>query len=162
MEKPRRKLVPRDDRITINHEFASVEEFVQEYVSNLSRTGAFIKTRDPLDVGTKVNLRFTVIMDDMETIEGIGEVVRVQARPAGMGVVFITLTSHSQGLIEKLIVRRRSPRPGAARAQTLPGLGTEAIGPARRKPRAAASAKPPPPPPPPSGAAQRGPHTKKR
>ena len=155
--KARRKLVPRDDRITINHEFASVEEFVQEYVSNLSRTGAFIKTRYPLDVGTKVNLRFTVIMDDIETIEGIGEVVRVQARPAGMGVVFVSLTSHSQGLIEKLIVRRRNPAP-PTRVQTLPGLGTEAIPPARTKSRAAVVAKPPPVP----ADARRGPHTKKR
>ena len=29
-------------------------------------------------IGTKVNLRFTVIMDDIETIEGVGEVVRVE------------------------------------------------------------------------------------
>jgi uncharacterized protein (TIGR02266 family) len=162
MEKPRRKLVPRDDRITINHEFASVEEFVQEYVSNISRTGAFIKTRHPLDVGTKVNLRFTVIMDDVETIEGIGEIVRVQARPAGMGVVFVTLTSHSQDLIQKLIVRRRSPR-SSARGDTLPGLGTQAIAPAPRaaRPKAVVVSSKPPPSPPDAGRGA-GPHTRKR
>src|SRR5262245_56282817 len=99
MSKATRKLVPRDDRVTINHEFASVDEFVSEYVTNISRTGVFIKTRAPLDVGTKVNLKFTVIMDDLETIEGIGEVVRVQSNPAGMGVVFVTLTTHTHDLI---------------------------------------------------------------
>jgi hypothetical protein len=111
MAKPTRKLVPRDDRITINHEFASVDEFIAEYVSNISRSGVFIRTKGPpLAVGTKVNLKFTVIMDELETIEGIGEVVRVQEQPRGMGVVFVTLTSHSQTLIGKLITARRKGR----------------------------------------------------
>jgi uncharacterized protein (TIGR02266 family) len=142
MSKPGRKLVPRDDRVTINHEFASVEEFISEYVTNISRSGVFIKTKHPLDVGTKVNLKFTVIMDDLETIEGIGEVVRVSAHPAGMGVVFVTLTAHSQDLIHKLITRRRAPR-----SQTVPGLGA-ARAPAPAPPpassRSSASSKPPP------------------
>ena len=140
MPKATRKLVPRDDRVTINHEFASVDEFIAEYVSNISRSGAFIKTRQPLDVGTKVNLRFTVIMDDVETIEGIGEIVRVQTSPPGMGVVFVTLTSHSQDLILKLITRRRS-----SRSTTLPGIGGEAVEPAPR--RRGSKTLPPPPPP---------------
>jgi hypothetical protein len=50
-----------------------------------------------------VNLRFTVIMDDIETIEGTGEVVRVEQEPAGMGVVFRELTSYSKNLIDKLL-----------------------------------------------------------
>ena len=98
--------VPREERITINHEFASVDQFITEYVTNISRSGVFIRSKDPLPVGTKVNLRFTVIMDDIETIEGLGEVVRVSHRPAGMGVAFVELTSYSQRLIEKLITRR--------------------------------------------------------
>jgi hypothetical protein len=102
-----RKLVARDDRVTVNHEFSSVDEFIAEYVTNVSRSGAFIKRAEPLPLGTKVNLKFTVILDDVETIEGVGEVVRVQDDPPGMGVVFVELTSHSQDLIAKLITRRR-------------------------------------------------------
>jgi hypothetical protein len=135
MAKATRKLVPRDDRVTINHEFASVEAFISEYVTNISRSGVFIKTKHPLDVGTKVNLRFTVIMDDLETIEGIGEVVRVSASPPGMGVVFVTLTALSQDLIHKLITRRRS------RASTIPGMGAQ---PAASRPAPAAPPKPAP------------------
>ena len=44
-----------------------------------------------------MNLRFTVIMDDIETIEGVGEVVRVDEGPAGMGVVFRELSSVLEG-----------------------------------------------------------------
>ena len=93
----------RDERVTINKEFESYDAFINEYVTNISRTGVFIRSKTPLAVGTKVNLRFTVIMDDIETIEGIGEVVRVHEDPAGMGVVFTELSSYSQGLIDKLL-----------------------------------------------------------
>lgn len=99
--------VPREQRVSINHEFASVDQFITEYVTNISRSGVFIRSKDPLPPGTKVNLRFTVIMDEIETIEGIGEVVRVSQNPPGMGVAFVELTSFSQRLIEKLITRRK-------------------------------------------------------
>ena len=92
-----------DERVTINKEFESFDAFIQEYVTNISRTGVFIKSQQPLPIGTRVNLRFTVIMDDIETIEGVGEVVRVHDDPPGMGVVFTELSSYSQGLIEKLL-----------------------------------------------------------
>jgi len=97
--------VPREDRVTINHEFDSVEQFITEYVTNISRSGVFIRSKDPLPPGTRVNLRFTVIMDEIETVEGIGEVVRVSQDPAGMGVAFVELSSYSQRLIERLLRR---------------------------------------------------------
>ena len=99
MDDQRRK----DERVTINKEFESFDAFINEYVTNISRTGVFIKSKQPLPVGTRVNLRFTVIMDDIETIEGTGEVVRVETDPAGMGVVFRELTNYSQNLIDKLL-----------------------------------------------------------
>lgn len=96
-------------RRTINHDFASVDAFIDEYVMNISRSGIFIRSDDPLPVGTKVNLRFTVILDELETIEGIGQVTRVvsgSGHPTGMGVVFIELTQVSKELIERILVRR--------------------------------------------------------
>jgi len=93
------------ERVTINMEFESFDAFINEYVTNISRSGAFIRSKNPLPVGTPVNLKFTVIMDDIETIEGAGEVVRVEADPPGMGVVFTHLTAFSQQLIERLLTR---------------------------------------------------------
>ena len=98
----------RDERITINKEFESFDAFIHEYVTNISRSGVFVKSKKPLPIGTRVNLKFTVIMDDIETIEGVGEVVRVQNDPPGIGVVFTSLTTHSAGLIESLLVQRRT------------------------------------------------------
>ena len=93
----------RDERVTINKEFESYDAFINEYVTNISRTGVFVRSKTPLPVGTKVNLRFTVIMDDIETVEGLGEVVRVDDDPPGMGVVFTDLSTYSKGLIDKLL-----------------------------------------------------------
>jgi Tfp pilus assembly protein PilZ len=100
----------KEDRVTINKEFESYDAFINEYVTNISRTGVFIRSKTPLAIGTKVNLTFTVIMDDIETIEGIGEVVRVHNDPAGMGVVFTELSSYSKTLIEKLLTGQRPTR----------------------------------------------------
>ena len=65
MAKPARR---REPRVIVNREFRSVEEFISEYVSNVSRTGAFIRTDDPLPLGTRVQLRFTLLIEEIETI----------------------------------------------------------------------------------------------
>ena len=95
-------------RKTINHEFATVDQFIDEYVINISRSGVFIRSDEPLPVGTRVNLRFTVIQDELETIEGLGEVVRTveRGKDKGMGVVFVELSQVSKELIERILVRR--------------------------------------------------------
>jgi hypothetical protein len=92
------------DRVTINKEFNSFDAFIQEYVTNISRSGVFVKSSAPLAVGTQVNLRFTVIMDGIETIEGVGEVVRTESD--GMGVVFRELSAYSQTLLERLLTQK--------------------------------------------------------
>ncbi|MCK9459413.1 MAG: PilZ domain-containing protein [Proteobacteria bacterium] len=94
-----------EERVTINKEFESFDAFIHEYVTNISKSGVFIRSKNPLAVGTPVNLKFTVIMDDLETIEGAGEVVRVEADPPGMGVVFTKLTAYSEQLIARLLTR---------------------------------------------------------
>jgi hypothetical protein len=101
----------REARITINKEFGSFEAFIQEYVTNISLSGAFVKRSEPLPVGTEIDLKFTVIMDDIETIEGIGKVVRVQDDPPGMGVVFTRISHHSKHLLERLLTRHGSEPP---------------------------------------------------
>ncbi|MCC6555884.1 MAG: PilZ domain-containing protein [Polyangiaceae bacterium] len=111
-EEPTEAKGRKDERVTINKEFESYDAFINEYVTNISRTGVFVRSKTPLAVGTKVNLRFTVIMDDIETVEGVGEVVRVHDDPPGMGVVFTELSSYSKGLIDKLLTSQghRAPR----------------------------------------------------
>src|SRR3954451_7474462 len=107
------KSVLRPKRVEVNVEFDSIEQFINEYVSNISRSGAFIRTRDPWPVGTRLRLRFTIMAEDPEIREGVGEVVRVSDRPRGMSVAFVELTEHSHQLIAKLFTRATVRRPGA-------------------------------------------------
>src|SRR5687767_787880 len=70
----------RPRRINVNLEFESLERLTQ-FVSNISRTGCFLRSRDPYPVGTRLSLRFTLLADDPEILEAKGEVVRVSERP---------------------------------------------------------------------------------
>jgi hypothetical protein len=119
----------KEERVTINKEFESYDAFISEYVTDISRSGVFVRSKTPLEVGTRVNLRFTVIMDDIETIEGIGEVVRVHDDPPGMGVVFTELGEGSQKIIDRLLA-------GQGRQAESWGSGSP-DGALRPKPRAA-------------------------
>ena len=91
-------------RLTINKQFDTFDDFVREYVANVSGTGAFVRTDTPLAIGTEVNLRFSVVLDGVETIEGVGVVVRIADDPRGMGVAFKQLHGYSKRLMEKLIL----------------------------------------------------------
>lgn len=96
-------------RANINFEFRSVESFLKEYAMNVSMDGVFIRTAEVLPVGTEVNLRFSVIVEDFEIIEGEGRVVRsvtaeVSDTP-GVGVVFTTLTDESREVLARLFTR---------------------------------------------------------
>jgi hypothetical protein len=94
-------------RVTINKQFDSFDQFVHEYVTNVSGAGVFIKSDTPLPVGSEISLKFTVVLDQIETIEGTGIVVRVERDPPGMGVVFKELDGYSRELVERLLVARR-------------------------------------------------------
>jgi len=87
-----------------------VEPFINEYVSNISSTGVFIRSKDPLPVGTRVNLKFSLILDELHVVEAAGEVVRTSEQPLGMGVAFRAVEPAAQKLIGRAIKERRVPR----------------------------------------------------
>ncbi len=99
--------IPRAARVRINEEFAPVEAFINEYVVDLSSTGVFIKSKDPLPVGTRVNLKFSVILEELHVVEAAGEVVRHSKQPLGMGVAFRAVGADAQKIIGRAIKERR-------------------------------------------------------
>lgn len=100
-------------RSLVNREFETIEEFIAEYVTDISHGGVFIRSKNPLPIGTRVNLKFSIIVEDFETIEGEGEVVRVDNSPdnMGMGVAFTRLTADSMELINRVLDMRRTEVP---------------------------------------------------
>ena len=95
------------NRVGVNGEFASMAEFLTEYVTDVSSRGVFIRTDAPVPVGTELDLKFTIIGDELEVIEGAGKVVRVIAfggdEPAGMGVEFVNLSRESEAAVARVI-----------------------------------------------------------
>ena len=84
------------------------ENFVTEYSANISATGIFVRTQEPLDPGTDLSLEFKVA-DDWKLIRGRGRVIWVRSKdegpdaPAGMGIRFLEMDPQSRRLIHWMV-----------------------------------------------------------
>jgi uncharacterized protein (TIGR02266 family) len=84
------------------------ENFVTEYSANISATGIFIRTQEPLDPGTDLSLEFKVA-DDWKLIRGRGRVIWVRSKeegpdaPPGMGIRFLEIDPQSRRLIHWMV-----------------------------------------------------------
>ena len=96
----------RATRIPINTEFASMPSAT--FISDLSEYGVFVHTPTPSPRGSKLKLRFTVLLDDPVIIEGEGRVVRQQFAPvSGMGIEFTELAPEMILRINDVVSRQR-------------------------------------------------------
>lgn len=103
-------------RIDVSEEYEPIGALVRQYATNISKGGAFIRTKQLIPIGTEVNLKIPVITDDDDDeeaddlyfIEGVGRVVRVESSPGneGFGVVFLSLTPESQALVDTLTANK--------------------------------------------------------
>src|SRR5438105_759822 len=83
--------------VDLEVDYASEENYLFAYITNISATGIFVRTTDPEAPGTHLNLRFCP--DGSGTIEVEGEVIWVNPfRPGardnlhpGMGIRFLGL-----------------------------------------------------------------------
>lgn len=80
------------------------------HVSDLSEHGLFLHTEERVPIGTSVEVKFTVLLDDPVTIEGLGTVVRHQSNPEGLGVEFGPLSPKMVLRIHDVLTRAR-PMP---------------------------------------------------
>ncbi len=95
---------------------------ISAHIENISRSGMFIHTDNPLPIGSKVKLKFVIGIEKFSTISAQGEVVRV-VRPdknmktspetsspffesivPGMGIRFLDLDFKSEEMIERSIL----------------------------------------------------------
>ena len=96
MDNERRK----HNRHSVNQEFSEIVGHMAEYVEDVSKGGVFLRCDDPLPVGTRVQLRFSILSEDVETIEGVGEVVNQRSGDKiGMGIRFVSLTDASKRIL---------------------------------------------------------------
>ena len=121
--------------VTLKIKFKSetLEQFIERYAVDVSQGGIFIRTKEPLAVGTQMKFEFQ-LRDASPLIAGEGTVVWTRendpSRPAiapGMGVRFDKLAEGSQAVLEKILAekQKQAPSRGGNEATTKPPMFTD-------------------------------------
>jgi uncharacterized protein (TIGR02266 family) len=117
---PRETRVPVNLRIKFRSE--TIEQFVERYAIDVSRGGIFIRTREPLAVGTQLKFDFQ-LQDTTPLMAGEGTVVWIREHDPtragvtpGMGVRFDRLTPASQPVLDRILTDKARLATGAANA----------------------------------------------
>jgi uncharacterized protein (TIGR02266 family) len=121
--------------VTLKIKFKSetLEQFIERYAVDVSQGGIFIRTKEPLAVGTQMKFEFQ-LRDASPLIAGEGTVVWTRendpSRPAiapGMGVRFDRLGEGSQNVLEKILAEKakQAPQRGSTEGPTKPPLFTD-------------------------------------
>jgi len=120
--------------VTLKIKFKSetLEQFIERYAVDVSQGGIFIRTKEPLAVGTQMRFEFQ-LRDASPLIGGEGTVVWTRendpSRPAiapGMGVRFDRLAEGSQQVLERILSEKAKQAPARTQAEaTKPPMFTD-------------------------------------
>jgi uncharacterized protein (TIGR02266 family) len=107
--------------LKVRFKSATLDEFIEQYSNDISRGGMFVRSKQPMPVGTL--LKFEIqLKDERPLIHGVGRVVwkresseASDTLPAGMGIKFIRMDPECRALVDK-IVAERGEIPGAFEA----------------------------------------------
>jgi len=97
--------------------YRSVDGFITDWVTNISKGGLFINSRTPLPVGTTVRL-IIQLPDTPFPFDLTGRIVRVidennaAAEPPGMGVEFVNITEDKRERIDRFVDKLRMALSG--------------------------------------------------
>jgi len=100
--------------LKIKFKSATLDQFIERYSVDVSHGGIFIRTKDPLAVGTTLKFEFQ-LKDSSPLIRGEGTVVWTREHDAtragvapGMGVRFDRLPPESQQVLDKILTQKAS------------------------------------------------------
>ncbi len=106
--------------LRIKFKSANLEQFIERYAVDVSQGGIFIRTREPLPIGTTLRFEFQ-LRDESPLITGEGTVVWIREHnptqsgvAPGMGVRFDRLTDASQSVLGKILTHKAKRAQGAA------------------------------------------------
>jgi uncharacterized protein (TIGR02266 family) len=95
--------------LKVRFKSATVDEFIEHYSRDVSNGGIFIKSSQPLAIGTLLKFQFQ-LQDESALIRGVGRVVWTRApeaaqadQPAGMGVKFIKVDDASRAMVARVV-----------------------------------------------------------
>jgi uncharacterized protein (TIGR02266 family) len=126
----------KDPRVAVNLRIKfrseNIDQFIERYAIDVSRGGIFIRTREPLSVGTQLKFDFQ-LQDTSPLMAGEGTVVWIREHDPsragvtpGMGVRFDKLTPASQPVLDKILTdktRREQSGGNAAAPGTMSRAG---------------------------------------
>src|SRR5262245_51677492 len=101
--------------LKVKYKSATVDQFIEQFGSDVSRGGIFIKTKKPLETGALLKLELQ-LNDASPVIHAIGRVCFRRETPtepnlpAGIGIKFIKLDPGSRTIVGR-IVNARGVRP---------------------------------------------------
>ena len=114
--------------------YDDMDQLVEHYSHNISEEGIFIETEEPLQVGTHVRLKISLVHQELMCIDAMGEVIHAQKTGApygrsGMGVRFVRISMEGQHFIRDFVVSRLKekaiPRADGAAKAALPLRGAK-------------------------------------
>lgn len=113
--------------LRIKFRSANLDQFIERYGVDVSRGGIFIRTREPLAVGTQLRFDFQ-LQDAAPLLAGEGTVVWIRENDPsragvtpGMGVRFDKLTPASQPVLEKILAEKGKRDQSTAAKPAAPG-----------------------------------------
>ncbi|HSI03639.1 MAG: TIGR02266 family protein [Myxococcota bacterium] len=114
-----------DVTLKVQLQYPDRDTFVERFSINVSRTGLFIRARDPAPVGSRVRFEYR-LKDDSRIFRGTGVVrwargaadAKEPDSPPGMGIEFVDLDPQSEDLVTHIVKTRgegeRAPRKSVA------------------------------------------------
>ncbi len=114
-----------DVTLKVQLQYPDRDTFVERFSINVSRTGLFIRARDPAPVGSRVRFEYR-LKDDSRIFRGTGVVrwsrpaaeAKEPDSPPGMGIEFVDLDPQSEDLVTHIVKTRgegeRAPRKAVA------------------------------------------------
>jgi uncharacterized protein (TIGR02266 family) len=107
-----RRIMRAPVKLKIKFRSANLAQFIERYAVDVSKGGIFIRTKDPLEVGTKLKFEFQ-LQDGSPLIVGEGTVVWIREHDPnrkgiapGMGVRFDKLQPESQKVLAEILTRK--------------------------------------------------------
>src|SRR5262245_45433939 len=99
--------------LKIKFKSANIDQFIERYSVDVSRGGIFIRTKEPLPVGTQLKFEFQ-LQDAQPLISGEGTVVWIREHDPtrtgvapGMGVRFDRLALQSQQVLDRILAEKQ-------------------------------------------------------
>lgn len=129
IKKDRRSFPRVDVALHLHLVFRDLDELVESYSKNLSEGGIFVRTDNPLPVGSVVKLQISLVHQSLTYLEAKGEVVHVVNKPGrgherGMGIRFVKMCKESRKFLKDFVlskVAQKKAKESSVRGTTVPG-----------------------------------------